>query len=161
MSIYSSLRTALYNSSKALIPNNEVIHSHQGAQEPKNSYCSINILKTNKIGMEYENTYATPDPTISSVSVYEVTVRYMFIGQEAGDVAYEFETVADNPASRFYFGTESLAIMRKGEVRRIPEKRDTTWVENFILDVVFSYAVVTSQPIDIIETVSWNENIIP
>lgn len=161
MSIYQSLRTALYNVTSSLIPNNLIIHSHQGGQEPKQTYCALNILKTDKIGMEYQNSYASPDPTISSVSVYEVTVRYLFIGKDAGDIAYEFETIVDNPASRFYFGKESLAIMRKGEVRRVPEKRDTTWVDNFTLDVIFSYAVETTQPIDIIENVSWNANIIP
>jgi hypothetical protein len=83
----------------------------------------------------------------------------MFVGDYAGNLAYEFETVVDNPASRFYFGTESLAIMRKGEIRRVPEKRDTDWIDNFVLDVIFSYAVETTQPIDIIEEVSWTPTI--
>lgn len=159
--LYDSLRNSLYTSCKSFLPDNELIFSHQGGQEPKGTYCSLHVLRTDKIGMEYHNTYASPNPTISSVSVYEVTVRFIFIGQDSGNLAYEFETVVDNPAARFYFGTESLAIMRKGEVRRVPEKRDTTWVDHFTLDVIFSYAVETTQPIDIIENVSWNENIIP
>ena len=158
MNLYDSVRQAIYNSSKNLLPNNELIYSHQGGQEPRGSYCSINIIRTNKIGMEYESTYASATD-ITSVSVYEVTTRFMFVGDDAGNLAYEFETVADNPASRFYFGTESLAIMRKGEIRRVPEKRDTDWIDNFVLDVIFSYAVETTQPIDIIEEVSWTPTI--
>lgn len=110
--------------------------------------------------MEQESSFSDGS-TITSTSVYEATVRFMFVGKDAGNVAYEFEAVADNPAARFFFGTENLAIMRKGEVNRVPEKRDTTWVNNFTLDVTFSYAVETTQPIDIIEDVSWNANIIP
>jgi hypothetical protein len=49
--------------------------------------------------------------------------------------------------------------MRKGEIRRVPEKRDTAWIDNFVLDVIFSYAVETTQPIDIIEEVSWTPTI--
>jgi hypothetical protein len=158
MNLYDSVRQAIYNSSKNLLPNNELIYSHQGGQEPKGSHCSINIIRTNKIGMEYDSTYASATD-ITSVSVYEVTTRFMFVGDYAGNLAYEFETVADNPASRFYFGTENLAIMRKGEIRRVPEKRDTAWIDNFVLDVIFSYAVETTQPIDIIEEVSWTPTI--
>jgi len=158
MNLYDSVRQAIYNSSKNLLPNNELIYSHQSGHEPRGSYCSINIIRTNKIGMEYESTYASATD-ITSGSVYEVTTRFMFVGDDAGNLAYEFETVADNPASRFYFGTESLAIMRKGEIRRVPEKRDTDWIDNFVLDVIFSYAVETTQPIDIIEEVSWTPTI--
>lgn len=159
MNLFDSLKTALYTSSKSYFPNNELIHSHQGGQEPRGTYCAINILSTDRVGSEDESTYASATPVIRSVNHYEVTVRYMFVGKEAGDLAYEFESSIDNSAARFAFGTESLAIMRRGQVNRVPEKRDTTWVDNFTLDVVFSYAVYNTQSIDIIEYVSWNENI--
>jgi hypothetical protein len=159
MNIYDSVKQAVYTSCNNLLPDNKLIHSHQGGQEPKGSYCALNILKADKIGMECDSTYASADQTIKSTSVYEVTVRFMFVGKDSGNLAYNFETVADNPAARFYFGTESLAIMRKGEVRRVPEKRDTTWVDNFTLDVIFSYAVETTQPIDTIEVVTWQHYI--
>ena len=159
MNIYDSVKQAVYTSCNNLLPDNKLIHSHQGGQEPKGSYCALNILKADKIGMECDSTYASADQTIKSNSVYEVTVRFMFVGKDSGNLAYNFETVADNPAARFYFGTESLAIMRKGEVRRVPEKRDTTWVDNFTLDVVFSYAIQTIQPIETIDTVLWQNYI--
>jgi len=159
MNIYDSVKQAVYTSCNNLLPDNKLIHSHQGGQEPKGSYCALNILKADKIGMECESTYASADQTIKSSSVYEVTVRFMFVGKDSGNLAYNFETVADNPASRFYFGTESLTIMRKGEVRRVPEKRDTTWVDNFTLDVVFSYAIQTIQPIETIDIVLWQNYI--
>jgi len=159
MDLYDEIRKSIYTSCKAFLPNSNLIHAHQGGQEPKGSYCAINVLKADKVGRECDSTYASVDQTINSVSVYEVTTRFMFVGKDSGNLAYSFETVVDNPAARFYFGTESLAIMRKGEVRRVPEKRDTTWVDNFTLDVVFSYAIETTQPIDTIENVSWQHYI--
>ncbi|QDP60444.1 MAG: hypothetical protein GOVbin1096_72 [Prokaryotic dsDNA virus sp.] len=162
MNVYDLVRTALYNSSKKIITDNQVIHSHQGGQEPRGTYCAINVLRADKIGMEYNSTYAgyyNDNLEILSRNEYETIVRFMFVGKDAGDLAYHFEAVMDNAASRFHFGTENLAVMRKSEVRRVPEKRDTTWVASFTLDVTFSYAVEITQAIDIIEDVSWNATI--
>ena len=164
MSIYDSLKSSLYNSCTKIVTENQVIFSHQGGQEPNGTYCAINILRVDKVGSETDATYASDDGSITELysrNEYEATVRFMFVGKDAGNLAYEFESTMDNYASRFFFGTESLAVMRKSNVRRVPEKRETTWVENFTLDVVFSYAVETTQPIDIIEDVSWVGTIIP
>ena len=164
MNLYDSLKSALYNSCTKLITQNTVIFSHQGGQEPSGTYCAVNILRVDKIGSETDATYASSDGLtyeLYSRNEYEATVRFMFVGQDAGNLAYEFESSMDNYAARFFFGTENLAVMRKSEVRRVPERRETTWVENFTLDVVFSYAVETTQPIDIIEDVSWIGTIIP
>lgn len=159
MNLYDTLQSALYNSTKTFFPSNEVIHSHQGGQEPRGSYCSINILNIDKIGMEDESTYASATPDIRSTNHYEVIVQFFFVGADAGNLAHEFDSAIDNSAARFAFGTEDLAIMRRGEVNRVPEKRDTTWVQNFTLDVTFSYAVYNTQSIEIIEDVTWTENI--
>lgn len=161
MSLYDDITSALYTSNKLFFPSNELIFSHQGGPEPNGSYVGLNILRTDKIGMEDESTYASPTPTITSRNVYEVTVRYMFIGKDSGNLAYDFEAAISNPASRFNFGYSNLAVMRCSEVRRVPEKRDTTWVDFFTLDVVFSYGVTVEQPIEIIETVSWDGTVIP
>lgn len=156
MNPYDSLKTSLYNSLKTFLPSNEVIHSHQGGQEPKGSYCAINILRSDRVGKEYDATYANDTNgvmTITSRNEYEATVRLLFVGKQAGDLAYELEASILNDASRFAFGTNSLSIMRVGEIRRVPEKRGTTFVDVFNLDVIFSYAVENTQNIEIIESV--------
>jgi len=114
MNLYDSVRQSIYNSSKNLLPNNELIYS---PPEWVMSQEVLTVLLTSseqiKIGMEYDSTYAS-ETDIRSVSVYEVTTRFMFVGEDAGNLAYEFETVADNPASRFYFGTEKSRYYEKG-----------------------------------------------
>lgn len=165
MNLYDTIKSSVYNATTKIITDYPVIFSHQSGQEPKGSYCAINLLRADKIGMEYDATYAgEEEPQSDSYEIYsrneyEALVRFMFVGKDAGNIAYAFESIMDNSASRFHFGTESLAVMRKSEVRRVPEKRSTTWVENLTLDVYFSYAVEVTQQIEIIETVSWNENI--
>lgn len=165
MNPYDLIKQSLYNSITKIVTNNPVIHSHQGKPEPSGTYVAINVLRLDRVGMEYDSTYAGEISTgsdtyeIDSRNEYEAVVRLMFVGKDSGNIAHHFDVVMDNPAARFYFGTENLAVMRKSEVRRVPEKRDTEWVENFTLDIFFSYAVETAQPIDIIETVTWNEKI--
>jgi hypothetical protein len=43
--------------------------------------------------------------------------------------------------------------MRKSQIRRAPQKRDTKWVEYHNVDVTFSYVVITDQLIDAVEGV--------
>lgn len=162
MSLYSDLQDALYNSIKGLLPDATVIHSHQGGPEPQGSYISINILSVDRVGREYDYFYTSdPNPVSRSRSEHEATVRFLFIGEEAGDLAYELEAMIHNDASRFVLYNNNLAVMRLGDVVRVPDKRDTTWVDYFNFDLIFSYAVVNEQPVEIIEDVSWNANIYP
>lgn len=165
MSLYDTVRTSLYNATTKIITTNQVIHSHQGGQEPKGTYVAINVVRLTKVGAETDASFAgliegqADAYELYSRNEYETTVRFMFVGTEAGNLAHDFETIMDNYASRFYFSDENLAVMRKTDIRRVPEKRDTTWVDNFTIDVIFSYAVETTQNIDIIDNVTWNENI--
>ena len=43
--------------------------------------------------------------------------------------------------------------MRKSQIRRAPQKRDTKWVEYHNVDVTFNYVITTNQLIDVVEGV--------
>jgi hypothetical protein len=47
----------------------------------------------------------------------------------------------------------NLNIRTKTNIRRVPQKRDTKWVEYHNMDVVFTYAVNTQQIVDVVEAV--------
>ena len=160
MSLYSSLQDSLHSTLSTFLPSTTVIHSHGGGQEPSGKYLSINILNINRVGREYDSTYTNDiEPVSQSTSVHEATVRLLFIGNGSGDDAYDLEALLHNNATRFVLYQNNLAVMRLGDVTRVPEKRDTTWVDYFKFDVIFSYAVVNEQPVEIIEDVSWNNNV--
>ena len=165
MNIFTSVRTAIRNVSlKAL---NEfttplVIYSHANGTEPSGSYVVVNILSVEQIGHHTSSGLAKANGLVYDLSVtaaYEVNVQLSFVGSQSGEMAYSFyQRINNNPVVLEEAAKNKLGFMRKSQVRRAPQKRDTTWVEYHNLDVTFSYHVVTKQVVDIIEAVVIEDN---
>ena len=160
MNIFTSVRTAIRNVSlKAL---NEfttplVIYSHANGTEPSGSYVVVNILSVEQIGHHTSSGLAKANGLVYDLSVtaaYEVNVQLSFVGSQSGEMAYSFyQRINNNPVVLEEAAKNKLGFMRKSQVRRAPQKRDTTWVEYHNLDLTFSYHVVTKQEVGIIEGV--------
>lgn len=160
MNIYSTVRGAIRNVTlKALdeFTNPTVIFSHQSGNEPAGSYVTVSVLNVDQTGRHVssglvEANGATFEETIK-VS-YEVMAQLSFVGSQSGEMAYSFyQRINNNPLVLEEAARNKLGFMRKSQVRRAPQKRDTTWVEYHNLDVTFSYHVVTKQEVGIIEGV--------
>jgi hypothetical protein len=161
MNIYSTLRSSLRN--VALVALDEfvnplVIYSHANGTEPSGSYVTVSILNVEQQGqhtssglveeslIEYEQTITTAN---------EVMCQFSFVGSQSGEMAYSFyQRINNNPLVFEELARNKLGFMRKSQVRRAPQKRDTTWVEYHNLDVTFSYHVVTKQVVDIVEGIT-------
>jgi len=131
-----------------------VFFSHTNGSEPVNPYVVINILGIEQQGRSQVSSLTDTAFDISVQSQYEVTVQFGFCGSTAGDMAHSFtQRVNNNPITMEAFRKESLSVMRKSNLRRVPQKRDTKWVEYFNQDFVFAYIVNTTQPVDYVETI--------
>ena len=94
------------------------------------------------------------DYELSVTAAYEVNAQLSFVGSQSGEMAYSFyQRINNNPLVFEELARNKLGVMRKSQVRRAPQKRDTTWVEYHNLDVTFSYHIVTKQVVDIVEGV--------
>lgn len=165
MNIFTSVRAAIRNVSlKAL---NEfttplVIYSHANGTEPSGSYVVVNILSVEQIGHHTSSGLAKANGLVYDLSVtaaYEVNAQLSFVGSQSGEMAYSFyQRINNNPVVLEETAKNKLGFMRKSQVRRAPQKRDTTWVEYHNLDLTFSYHVVTKQVVDIIEAVVIEDN---
>ena len=160
MNLYTGLRTALRNVALVALDeftNPTVIYSHVNGTEPAGSYVTVSILNVEQQGQhtnsglveanatEYEQTITTAN---------EVMCQFSFVGSQSGEMAYSFyQRINNNPLVLEELARNKLGVMRKSQVRRAPQKRDTTWVEYHNLDVTFSYHVVTKQVVGIIEGV--------
>ena len=161
MNIFTSVRTAIRNVSlKAL---NEfttplVIYSHANGTEPSGSYVVVNILSVEQIGHHTSSGLAKANGLVYDLSVtaaYEVNAQLSFVGSQSGEMAYSFyQRINNNPLVFEELARNKLGVMRKSQVRRAPQKRDTQWVEYHNLDVTFSYHVVTKQVVDIVEGIT-------
>ena len=163
MNIYSEVRSAARN--VAVVALNEfvnplVIFSHENGNEPVGSYVTVNVLSVEQQG---KHTSSGLTDTINLASEYELTIttanecliQFSFVGSQSGEMAYSFyQRINNNPLVFEELARNNLGVMRKSQVRRAPQKRDTKWVEYHNLDVTFSYHVVTKQVVDIVEGIT-------
>lgn len=165
MNIFTTVRAAIRNISLVALDefvNPLVIYSHANGTEPSGSYAVVNILSVDQQG-QYTSSGLTKanglDYELSVTAAYEVNAQLSFVGSQSGEMAYSFyQRINNNPLVFEELARNKLGVMRKSQVRRAPQKRDTTWVEYHNLDVTFSYHIVTKQVVDIIEAVVVEDN---
>jgi hypothetical protein len=160
MGIYSDVEDALRLGTLKILeeefPDTLVIFSHMNGAEPADPYVSIQLVTTEQIGRTQYSTFADEQENLHILVQYEVVAQFSFIGSTAGDMAFTFnQAVSNNVVMWEAFQKNNLAPLRKSVVRRVPVKRETNWVEYHNIDVTFSYAVKTVQPVDVVERVSF------
>lgn len=155
--IYSDVRQAIRLGAKAALsefPTTQVIFSNSGGAEPSDSYVVVNILSIEQQGHHSTSTLVTEDEELIFQVAYEVMVQFSFIGSLSGDMVQSFaQNINNNPLTRLELQRNKLGFMRKSQIRRAPQKRDTKWVEYHNVDVTFNYVVITNQLIDVVEGV--------
>jgi len=163
MSVYSDVRASIRKGALAALSeftNPQVIFSHLSGTEPAESYVVINILSIEQQGHHSTSTLANANETLTFQVAYEVMVQFSFIGSLSGDMSQSFtQNINNNPLTRLELQRNKLGLMRKSQIRRAPQKRDTKWVEYHNLDVTFNYVVTTNQLVDVIEGVVLEDNL--
>lgn len=138
-----------------------IFFSHTGGTEPSNPFVVINILGIEQQG--HTQTASTTNEQFELIhqAAYEVNVQFSFCGSTAGDMAQSFtQRVNNSVLSLDATRKEKLGVLRKSNLRRALQKRDTQWVEYFNQDVVFSYIIRTTQVVDWVESVILENQIV-
>lgn len=131
-----------------------IIFSNGNGTEPVESYVVINILNIEQQGHHITSTLTNEDEELSIQAQYECLVQFSFIGSLSGDMAQSFtQRINNNPVALEELKKQRLGLMRKSQIRRAPQKRDTKWVEYHNMDVTFNYTVNTDQIVDVVEGV--------
>ena len=161
--IYTDVRKAIRTASLASLSeftNPQVIFSHTNGTEPAESYVAINILSIEQQGHHSTSTLTTEDEELIFQVAYEVMCQFSFVGSLSGDMSQSFtQNLNNNPLSRLELDRNNLGFMRKSQIRRAPQKRDTKWVEYHNMDVTFNYVVITNQLVDVVEGVVLEDNL--
>jgi hypothetical protein len=156
MAIYSDVRAALRKGALAALseyPATPVIFSNSNGTEPAESYVVVNILNIEQQGHHSTSSQTTTDFKLDVRVVYEVMAQFSFVGSLSGDMSQSFTQRINNPAFREALTKNHLGFLRKSQIRRAPQKRDTKWVEYHNLDATFNYIVNTSEVIDWVESI--------
>ena len=155
--IYTDVRAAIRRSALAALSefvNPIVIFSNSNGTEPAESYVVVNILNIEQQGHHSTSTLANTNETLTFQVAYEVMVQFSFVGSLSGDMSQSFtQNINNNPLTRLELQRNKLGLMRKSQIRRAPQKRDTKWIEYHNLDVTFNYIVITDQLVDVVEGV--------
>lgn len=161
MSIYSLVRPAVRKVAVKCLEeffptstqqNSGVIFSHSNGTEPNKPYVTVNILNVEQQGHGSASSLTNPDKELSVNASYEVMVQYSFFGSTAGDMAMHFnQRINNNPVVLEEAARNKLGFMRKSQLRRNPQKRDTQWIDSYNMDVTYSYIANTQQIVDVIE----------
>jgi len=164
MSVYSQVRESLrlgtlkvldeYFPTDAL-KNEAILYSHTNGTEPSKPYVVIQIVSANQVGRTSYSTLTDEDENLTIITQYEIVTQFSFCGSLAGDMAFDFNNAINNNVIMWEaFQKNKLAPLRKSTLRRLPIKRETQWIEYQNLDVTFSYAVKTTQKVDVVERIS-------
>lgn len=163
MSIYSDVSDGLIEAATIALSeftNPLVILSHQNGTEPSKSYCAINIMSIEQQGHHSTSVLTNTNEQLTIQAFYECFVQFSFIGSDSGDMAQSFiQRINQNPLALETLKKNNLGVMRKSQIRRAPQKRDTKWVEYHNIDVTFNYVVNTQQLVDVVEAVVIGDNI--
>lgn len=160
--IYTDVRKAIRTASLASLSeftNPQIIFSHSNGTEPAESYVVINILNIEQQGHHITSTLVNEDEELSIQAQYEIFVQFSFIGSLSGDMAQSFtQRINNNPVALEELKKNKLGLMRKSQIRRAPQKRETKWVEYHNMDVTFNYTANTDQIVDVVEGVVLEDN---
>lgn len=160
MGAYTELQDAVYDSIALIFPSLDasgaILWGNMDNLEPESSYLSMFIIEIEEQGRE-ANTWgydASGDVIVySTMNTYEATVQFSFRGSQSGDLVHLFKQKLNSPIFWEFLNQNNLSKMRTSQIRYLPQKRDTQWVDGFNIDVVFAYAYVTQENIDPIEQV--------
>jgi len=167
MSIVKQIRPKLNNALKDILDtigytDTKVIYSDQNGLEPDNTYGVVNILNISQVGFRDESTliYAQPD-NLEFVTHHTISTQISFVGTEAGSVAYDFrQNMVNNRRCFEILMRSNFGIASRGDVRRIPQKRESAWVEAYNMDIDFTFSVFSRESYDWVEDAVVNEELI-
>lgn len=161
MSIFSEVRTALREGTLVVLndyfptaasKNSGIIYSHTNGTEPNKPYVVIQMGSLKQVDRTSYSTFADSQENLTIINHYEIMAQFSFVGSLAGDMAFDFQNaVSNNVVMWEAFQKFNLAPIRKSTLRRVPALRETKWIEYQNLDVTFSYAVKTTQKVDVVE----------
>lgn len=163
MALYSEVRAAIRKAAIAALSeytNPLVIFSNSNGAEPAESYVVVNILGTTQQGRHSTSTFTNANEEITIQSFNEMMVQFSFIGSLSGEMSHSFsQRINNNPVALQELNKYKIGIMRKSNIRRSPQKRDTKWVEYHNIDVTFNYAANTQEKFDVVEALVFEDNL--
>ena len=119
-------------------PSTPVIKANKAEREPTTSYATVSLLSFEQVGKTTRGTHLNSSNSLWYEAPYEVTFQFNFLGKEAPSICLSSHMrMANSVLNREHSQASNMSIIRKSEIRRIPQKRDTKYTEMLTYDVTF------------------------
>lgn len=155
---FTAVEDAIRDSITPFMSGVTIYFANENGAQPLTPYCMIEIVSFESVGREEmtsTTTYSTGSTTgtMTIREPYEVTAKFVFEGKNTsanngGDLALEFYSLLNTPLFIQECRKNSISLLRKGIVRRIPVKRETKWYVSFAIDVTFACIIERTQQVD-------------
>lgn len=159
--IQDNLKLIVQDSISKSFPNNKIIMGYQGETEPTGTYCVISVLDYIKTGLAETSTRANPVDDHYEVWTnipYEILVQIDFVGKDAGPASLEAHTrLSSSYSNKELSMSLNVGLLNMSNIRRRPQKRDTTYVDIRTFDARFNVVVSYTEEIGIITRVDIQE----
>ena len=163
MSLYDEVRENIRGTvlnSLSEYPTTKVIYAHTDGTEPTGTYCSLYVMGFDQIGRVQQSSRLNPSLEQEFSAPYEVTVQISFIGKDAPSICYSaYMRLANAVLNREYSQTYNLSITDRTQIRRVPVKRDTKWIDMCSFDLTFLFIGSFKQTIGAINQVVYEDPI--
>jgi len=152
--VFKTLADVVEEATKDSFPDNPVVLSHGGGEEPFESYCAVYNLGIRRTGRSYVSTLADENEILTINCNYELRTQYSFLGKDGIGMAMKFfQAIDGNPLITGYLQENRFGIISKGDIKNVPKIRETKFEENYTVDVTYSFALQTKQQVNTVETV--------
>ena len=158
--MWSSFEDSFFLVMQAIFPDLPIIFAYQNGPENVTPYCYIDTLFAEPIGRE-ETGYDLGNilgGASETKEVYSIKLRVNFVGKDAvdnhgGNLCHTLSTALVTPEILALLEVNNMSLFQKGQIKKIPKLRETTWYNSYVIDLVLAYqitTVATASPVDAI-----------
>lgn len=139
-----------------------VILDYQGGPEPQGDYGVIGITTFNKLHRDTNNFYKTDTGFEERLKQdYNILITVSFYGNSAYDNAFEAQAVLSyNDVIESFYTFNNISIVDITQIRRIPELRDTGYIQRTTFDIEILIGFESVKQVDWFDTVEWEGTVL-
>lgn len=134
-----------------------VILDFQGGPEPEGDYGVLGITTFNKLHRDSKNQYPTTDGFEERLKQdFNILLTASFYGNTCYDNAFEAQAILsyDDVVESFYHNN-NISIVDITQLRRVPELRDTGYIQRVTFDIEILIGFESIRDIDWFDTVEY------
>lgn len=159
---YEPLQDTLYDGMRAILDSLnyntvDVVFSKTNSIESLNTYCVLDILQIKQEGKRDEGSFIVPEGEwLEFNTYYNIYLQVSVFGDKAGEVATALHHHFNNRRCFEELAKRNLGLLKKTDLRRNPQLRETKWVDSFNFDTNLTFSIFTKQSFDWVEYITVN-----